>query len=141
MNFTKRLREMGLCADDSVVIGSGILDALHIRQSGDLDLVVTEAAFERLAQTGQYIKTEKYGRKTLAASDCDIFTYWDVVAGQKGTFDDLCGRSTIVDGVRFISLEFLLAIKREWATDDPPRQKDIDDVDLIEQYLADHRAN
>ena len=39
--LAKKLRELGLNADNAIVIGSGILQALGIRKSNDIDLVVT----------------------------------------------------------------------------------------------------
>lgn len=34
----------------------------------------------------------------------------------------------------YISLDFLLRVKQSWLQDDDVRQKDIDDVKLIEAY-------
>jgi hypothetical protein len=37
-------------------------------------------------------------------------------------------------------LDFLLAVKKSWLQDDDVRQKDIDDVELIENYLVEQKA-
>lgn len=40
LDFKNKLATLGLSARNSVVIGSGILDALGIRKSNDIDVVV-----------------------------------------------------------------------------------------------------
>lgn len=65
----------------------------------------------------------------------EIGTSWTVV-GKAWRFNDLLDYSTIIDGVRYNTVEFLRDAKRRWIADGEGRQKDIDDVKLMEQYLA-----
>jgi hypothetical protein len=47
----------------------------------------------------------------------------------------LARQAVIIGGVRYISLGFLLAVKRGWISEGGGRQKDMDDVRLIEACL------
>lgn len=138
MDTRSKLTDIGLTQDNSVVIGSGILSALHIRASHDIDIVVPEAEYSRLAGNKQFTKSQNHGREILADELFEIGTSWGVL-GKNQTFDDLQNQSVVIDGVCYISIEFLLAVKKSWLQDDDVRQKDIDDVELIEKYLKEQK--
>lgn len=138
MNIKMALDDIGLNSSNSVVIGSGVLNALNLRQSADIDVVVTQAEYERLANTGQFSKSHSHAREILTDNLFEIGTSWGVL-GKDQAFDDLQGKSTVIDDVRYITIEFLLAVKKSWLNDDNVRQKDIDDVELIETYLKEQK--
>lgn len=140
MDVKHELEKIGLTPNNSVVIGSGILSALAIRNSNDIDLVVDEEAYARLLSREYFRKVEKHGRVMLADNIMEIGTYWGVLNKNWG-FKDLLDVSVVVDGVRYITLEFLLAVKKSWLLDADVRQKDIEDVKRIEEYLKDHKAS
>lgn len=75
MNAIGKLNDLGLTPADAVVIGSGILGALGIRESNDIDLIVTEAAFARLSQDRRFKKRQSHGREELAADFGEVGTY------------------------------------------------------------------
>jgi hypothetical protein len=135
LNIKSRLSDIGLSADNCVVIGSGILSALHLRESKDIDVVVTEEKYKELADNNRFKKAQNHGREVLTDDLFEIGTSWTVV-GKNWKFNDLLNHSTIVDGVRYNIIEFLLDAKRRWIADGEGRQKDIDDVKLMEQYLS-----
>lgn len=135
MDIRKSLNEMGLDAENAVVIGSGILDALGVRNSADIDAVVREDTYARLADGGRFTATQSYGHAILTGGVFEIGTAWGVL-GKDQRFDDLYQNSTVVGGVRYITAEFLLAVKKQWAADGKARDKDIADIRLIETYLA-----
>jgi len=134
-DFKNKLATLGLNARNSVVIGSGILDALGMRKSGDIDVVVDEATYARLRDGGHFQEEQRYGRSVLVDDTFEINTHWGVL-GKDQTLSDLARQSVTIDDVRYITLDFLLAVKKSWLLDDDVRQKDIDDVRLIEEYLA-----
>lgn len=138
MDTRSKLADIGLTQDNSVVIGSGILSALHLRASNDIDIVVPEAEYSRLADNKQFTKSQNHGREILADELFEIDTSWGVL-GKNQTFDDLQKQSLVIDGVCYITIEFLLAVKKSWLLDDEVRQKDIDDVELIEKYLKEQQ--
>lgn len=134
MDTRSKLTDIGLTKDNSVVIGSGILSALNLRASNDIDVVVPEAEYSRLADSKQFAKTQNHGREILSDELFEIGTSWGVL-GKDQSFDDLRKQSIVIDDVRYVTIEFLLAVKKSWLHDDDVRQKDIDDVELIEKYL------
>lgn len=138
MDTRSKLTDIGLTQDNSVVIGSGILSALSLRASNDIDVVVPEAEYSRLADDQQFTKSQNHGREILADELFEIGTSWGVL-GKSQTFDDLQKQSVVIDDVRYITIEFLLVVKKSWLQDDDVRQKDIDDVELIEKYLKERK--
>ena len=56
----------------------------------------------------------------------------------KYSFEEVFTNSIVIEGVRYNSLEFLLKIKRIWVVGKNPREKDIKDIETIEQYLKCH---
>jgi hypothetical protein len=137
-DFKNKLATLGLNARNSVVIGSGILDALGMRKSNDIDVVVDETMYAQLKESDRFQEKQHYGRSVLVDDSFEINTYWGVL-GKHQTLRDLAEQSVIIDEVRYITLDFLLAVKKSWLQDDDVRQKDIDDVELIENYLAGKR--
>ena len=130
----EKLSDLGLDLSNSIVIGSGIMEALGIRQSNDIDLVVTDAVYRRLKGEGVFEETTTRGRRILAGNQYEIGAFWQVL-GKDRNLSELRKRSIVVEGVRYVSLEFLLDVKKSWLLDDDVRQKDRDDVHLIERYL------
>lgn len=135
LNLKEALASLGLSLDNAVVIGSGILSALDIRESGDVDVVIDDASYERLSKTGQFTSKEHYGRPVLENDVFEISTRWSVL-GKDYKLTDLAAESVIIHDVRYVTLDFLLRVKRSWLSDDAVRQKDVEDVKLIEAYLA-----
>ncbi len=136
MEIKTKLGEVGLNLDNAIVIGSGILNALSIRESGDVDVVVREEKYQELARGGRFKKEQNHGHEVLFDGVLEIGTGWDVI-GKMWKFDDLLARSIVMDGVRYNTIEFLLDVKRRWVADGEGRPKDIKDVELMERYLSD----
>jgi len=134
MSLKTELNGLGLNTESSVVIGSGVMSALGIRESGDVDVVTTDEEYHRLASTNQFKVTENYGQEILSDDLYEIGTSWGVLDEDRG-FKRLHEDSVVIDGVRYVTLEFLFKVKRSWCEDDDVRQKDVDDVKLIEKHL------
>ncbi len=136
LDIKSKISELGLNPDNAVIIGSGVLSALNLRQSKDIDVVVTEEKYKELSDNSRFRKEKNHGREILNDGLFEIGTSW-IVVGKTWKFDDLLNHSTIIDGVRYNTVEFLLDAKRRWIADGEGRQKDIDDVKLMEQHLSD----
>lgn len=134
-NIEVELNNLGLNSDNAVVIGSGILNALNLRESGDIDVIVTKEKYQELLDSGRFTKEQNHGCEVLADGFLEIGTKW-IVAGKIWEFADLLNHSTVIDGIRYNSIKFLLEVKRRWIADGEGRQKDINDVNLMEQYLS-----
>ena len=140
MKIKSKLIELGLDSDNAVVVSSGILNALNIRESRDIDVVVTEEKYKELSDNRRFVKKQNHGREILDDGLFEIGTSWTVL-GKTWKFNDLLNHSTTIDGVRYNTIEFLLNTKRRWIADGEGREKDIDDVKLMEQYLSGSRNN
>ncbi len=134
MGIKSKLNELGLNQENAIVIGSGILDALGIRDSKDIDVVVTEDKYNKLSESDRFRKEQNHGCEVLTDDLFEIRTIWNVV-GKTWRFNDLLSHSMIINGVRYITIEFLLDVKRCWLKDRDVRKKDVDDVRLMENYL------
>ncbi len=140
MDIKNKLNELDLTTDNSIVISSGILNALNLRESKDIDMVVTEQKYKKLTNKNHFKRKQKHGHELLIGDLFEIGTSW-IVMGKSWTFEDLLGYSTVIDGVRYNSVEFLLSVKRSWITEGNNAKKHLDDVKLIENYLLDKRKN
>ncbi len=140
MNFRKSLDKLGLGPDNAIVIGSGILEILGIRESKDIDLVVDRRAYDRLESSGAFEKKINAGREVLVKDIFEIGVIWGVL-GEAKDLAFIKPHTVVIDNVRYITPEFLLAVKKTWvATDDRVREKDKKDIELIGRYLTDRGA-
>lgn len=128
------LQKLGLGPENSVVIGSGIMGALGLRESADIDLVVSEDALKRLKSTGLFSEKMAYGRPILCNELCEIDRYWHVL-GKDYYYADLFADSIVMKDVRFISAAFLYRVKQDWIKRGTERPKDIRDVEILKDYL------
>lgn len=64
-----RVKALGLPRGSFVVIGSGILTALGIRQSSDIDLAVDGATYEMLAQSSEWNEEDTGHGMRLVSAD------------------------------------------------------------------------
>lgn len=133
MDIINSLKDIGLDSTNSVVIGSGILNALQIRNCNDIDVVVGVETYQTMRKDARFVKALNHGLEVLSDGLFEIGTSWNVL-GRSRSFDDLRNNSVVIDGVCYVTLDFLLAIKESWLNDDGVRQKDIDDIKLIKDY-------
>ncbi|HEX3099975.1 MAG TPA: hypothetical protein VHQ41_03295 [Patescibacteria group bacterium] len=134
MNIQKELQEIGLDQENSIVIGSGILNALNIRDSQDIDLIINQDLYIKFKADGSFKIAENHGKEVLVAKLFEIGTSWEVL-GRIWNFSDLMSQTQVIDDVRYITLDFLLKVKKSWMHERNPRQKDQDDITLIEKYM------
>lgn len=125
MTMSRHVRASGLPLDKVVVIGSGLLDQLGLRVSDDIDLAVAPELFAALKQSGEYVVSTKRGEEYLERGRYEIWQDW----GADAPFERLWHEGQTLDGVRFVSTEFLVAWKRVRAL-----EKDIRDIALLEAY-------
>lgn len=124
-------KELDLLPAEFIVEGSGVLDALGIRESRDLDVVVDEPTFEALRQRGYAQKTLHGNIPYLAKGDIEI---WLDFGGKK--FAELMEQTTQIKGYNFVSLDQL----RDWKSS-RGLEKDKRDIVLIDNYLKHSHRN
>ena len=119
-----RLETLNIPSSDAVVVGSGILAALDIRQSNDIDLMVSKETFQKVADQGHVVSQYEDGSGQLQIDDVELMYSW-----QGRTIADYLLHTVEIDGVQFISLDDVIAWKRE-----QNRPKDQKDIELINKY-------
>lgn len=134
LDIRLKLKGIGVAPKEAIVIGSGIMNALHIRKSNDIDLVVVEKVFSRLQSSGKFGVKEVFGRPIIFDDLFEIGLGWNVL-GRQWDFMDLYPRTKVVGGVRYVTLDFLLRIKEDWIRASIGRPKDVQDVRLIQDYF------
>lgn len=133
--IVSRIKKLDLPPEQFIVIGSGILDAYGIRKAKDIDLVVDEALFAELASDSRLATEVRHGEVVRFGvwngEPVEIWRSWETsdCTGIAG-FEALMQERTEVEGINFISLEYVYAWKKA-----KKRTKDTEDIMLIERYL------
>ena len=132
LNIQKKLNKYSLNSNNSVVVGSGILNALKLREINDIDILVEPETYNRLLKLPEFKIKNTSGLDMLTSDIFEIGTTLNV-GNHSYNFEELFKNSIVIDKVRYITLEFLLDIKKQWL-----RDKDKKDIEIIEKYLKHH---
>lgn len=126
------VKRLDLPKDAYVMIGGGVLEAHGIRKTFDVDLVVSDTVYERFRDElawKEYI--HESGKHMLARNGYNFMRSW-----MGYTLPKLRAKRDVIDGVSCMNLRQLMKAKQRLG-----RKKDIEDIALIETYLADtHRS-
>lgn len=123
--------DLGFHSDAFIVVGSGILAALELREASDVDIIVSPETFQRFeANPAWQRKTFDDGTYSLACGDCEIMLDWDS-PDRRPNLSDLKGDEIVIDGIPFISPSRLLAWKERVR-----RSKDLKDIEILRDYLG-----
>lgn len=133
MDIFTEIRQLDLPAGEYVVLGSGVLAALGIRDIADIDLLVSPRLFNQLRERGwEYGALDYDGRvrERLTFGETEAFKdFW--YSDQNPAPEKLIANAAVIKGVPFLPLATLLDIKRALN-----RPKDHSDIALVENYLA-----
>ncbi len=127
MNIKQKIAELHLVEGSYVVVGSGILGALGIRESSDIDLVVTEDTYQSIKQLGW--KQGLWGEHIVF--QWDVFDIGNDWYGKKA--EDLLKKAQIIDDVPYLSLDDVYDWKKMRGL-----EKDNRDLALIDEYRQTH---
>jgi high affinity sulfate transporter 1 len=111
-----------------VVIGGGVLEALHLRETNDVDLVVTKNLYDLYHQKGWKEYVQDDGKRILSHNGYQLMQTY---VGR--SLKDLKPHAFTIDGVHFMGIEDLIACKHTMG-----RRKDHADIVLLETYLKKH---
>lgn len=137
-----RVHELGLAAGDFIVAGSGILQALGIRESRDLDILVRKIWLDEFAQKCKKCQKLREPEKAYQLGRHDDGTR-AIFVGEIELMDDWFGEdfdailplTVKINGVNFLPLDKVLAYKKMLA-----RPKDLGDIARIEEYLRQKKS-
>lgn len=127
----ENLKKLDLPVGDFMVVSSGALAVRGIRESGDLDVVVTESLWKILSEKYPVVSEDGIDRIDLG-NDIEILSPADSIFGNgkmiplKESFE----KADTFDGIKFMNLEHLKKIKEKLG-----REKDLRDIQLIDEYL------
>ena len=136
MDIFKEIHKLNFPPKTYIVVGSGSLAVLGIKDLHDIDLVVLPELFEKCKAAGweqiPWTYQEKLGQVFLRKNFVEL--YLDVNSGEVApTFAELVSRAFEVNGVLFISLNDVLKFKKAYGKMNP---KHLVDIVSIEKYLA-----
>jgi predicted nucleotidyltransferase len=133
----QKIKDIGLPAGKYIVVGGSVLAVRQIRETKDIDILVLPEVFERLSREGwtpdpEYEK--KWNRRRLKRDDFEV--YPDLYLESENRYLDVpefIQSADMIEGIPFQPMDHLLMAKREGT-----RDKDLNDVKLIETFLAEH---
>lgn len=124
-SIVARVKALELPSNEFVVIGSGLLDALDLREASDIDLVASKSLFDTLQSGGQFRhEVRRSVHDVLLAPDVEIWRDWGK------SYEAIARQALSVEGIRFAAPELIIEKKRERGT-----EKDLRDIKLLEEYL------
>lgn len=128
----EELTTLNLPAEHFVVVGSGILAALGIRDFNDIDILATPELFEKLKQSGwkyEIWNIDGCEREKVSRGQVEVYKDFRWQDGSMTPAEALANTEHI-QGFNFLPLSKLLEIKKSMG-----REKDKEDIVLIEHYL------
>jgi hypothetical protein len=129
MSLISKIKSLNFPPDQYVVIGSGILDALGIRPSVDIDIAVLPELHKRLKESGEWKEKIKYDKIFLEKDIIEIGPDlpWEYYST---TTKEAIASAQIIEGIPFMNLNELIKFKQALG-----REKDLKDIETIKKYL------
>ena len=129
MNIVDKVKSLNLPLGSYVVFGSAPLQVHGIRNSEDIDIVVTPEIYDKLKNEGWQEISVSDNKKVLIKDVFDVGIGWSYGNYQPDT-DYLIQSAEYFDGIPFVNLEEVLKWKKEMN-----REKDLYDIELINKFL------
>jgi hypothetical protein len=123
MSFADKINDLNLPKNSFVVVGSGILVALGIRESSDIDLIVSQEVYDLFDAAGW--DHDNWSDQVVLKKD--VFEIGRDWYGQN--VEQLLKHVQYVDGVPYLSLDEVYEWKKRLR-----RNKDLVDLKLIDSY-------
>ncbi|HVS58608.1 MAG TPA: hypothetical protein VHD60_02590 [Candidatus Saccharimonadales bacterium] len=127
-----KVKAQNFPAGSYVVFGSCPLAAADIRESADIDMLVSPELLETLKQKGWQQIDKGANDKPYTYDVFEAHSSWDF-SSYSPTLDQLLGTADTIEGVPFASLQEV----RKWKVASS-RPKDLRDIELIDSYFAQH---
>lgn len=124
------MQRLKLPVESYVVIGGGVLEALGLRQTHDVDAVVSDEVYREYRDKHRWQEyTQDNGKKTLSHNGYNLMHTWMGMSLKR-----LKKHSFTIDGVPMMSVDDLIEAKRRLG-----RRKDASDITLLTEYQQNHR--
>lgn len=135
MNIFNQIKKLNFPLGKYVVVGGAAMAARGIKNTRDIDIVVTPDLFEKCKREGWRPKLKPNGEIGLQKGIVEV--YLDVNCGDfNPTTEYLIQSSEIINGILFLNLKNVIRFKKEYG-----KEKDARDIGLIEKYLEAQESN
>jgi hypothetical protein len=128
--IVNKVKALNLPQGSYIVFGSCPLAAIGIREAGDIDILISDEVLEDLKKAGWQELDKGPNDKPLTYDVFEAHNSWNF-SSYKPTLEHLLSSAMLVDGVPFASLEEV----KKWKQSSG-RPKDLNDIELIDEYLA-----
>ena len=125
MDFKQRLKiidQLNIPSDSYAIFGSDPMAIREMREARDIDIFVTNKAYDRLAK--------KFPEKEVGYIELDGVEIYSLDNSLFKNPKKVLERSEEIEGYKFVTIEDLIQWKKEHG-----REKDLKDVELINNYL------
>lgn len=131
VNIFKTIKELNLPNGEYVVVGSGIMGALGIREINDVDLCVSSKILQTFKEKDGWRSYKKWNKTFLEnkGKNIDMFSQlaWE---GYQTTREKAIETAEHINGVPFLNIEETIKFKEALG-----REKDMEDIKLLEECL------
>lgn len=127
-----KVKQLNFPQGEYVIFGSCPMALAGIRESSDIDMLVSPQLFDKLVADGWTTLHKAPGDEPLVKDDFEAHANWNFSSYQP-TLAELLKTATVVDDIPFASLAEVRAWKKSSG-----RPKDLVDVQSIDKYLATH---
>lgn len=132
------VKDLNLPLGGYAVFGSAIMDVYGLKQSNDIDLILSDELFDDLQKSSDWetimknpdINWQGLVCKKDSPIEIEAFKYFPN-PNYNGDFTEMIIEATIIDGIPFVSIEKVLEWKKSLA-----REKDLNDVKLIDNFMS-----
>ena len=132
------VKALNLPRGEYAVFGSALMEIYGLRDSGDVDFIVTRKLFDELLTTESWKKFQypngDWALKFVGGGERGIDVAFhdcaEMPSCDEKSIRAMISRAVEIDGVMFTSWDDILSWKKNYA-----RPKDLKDVELIEEFL------
>lgn len=124
----KEFKKLDLPNREYAIYGSGPIVVRGLRETGDLDVIVTESLYKKLAK--KYGEDEKYQKgRRIKIGNIEIYAvaYWEA---ETEKLAQALQNAEKINGLRYVALTDLIDLKKKMG-----REKDLKDIKLIKGFL------
>jgi hypothetical protein len=133
----ERVRALQLPKGEYALMGSALLDAWGLRPANDIDLIVTPTLYDELKRRGWEERRKENGFRYLSHRDVQAVSSSERHAPPFHEYprskQTLVDEAVLIRGVAFAPAEDIIAVKKIYG-----REVDLEDIRLMERYLASH---
>ena len=120
------IRDLKIASDSYIVVGGAVLDMMHLRDTPNVDLVVSREVYDRFASKKHWREvTLTSGKRILVHEQYNLLKSW-----MGSSLATLQRDMQTIDGIPAVSTDRLIAAKRKMA-----RRKDLADLELLRGHI------